>query len=84
MFSNFVIGSTKSPPPKPSYLADRTAYLFTINLPPDLVAPYNEKVDTGFLFDQDTVIFNLQNMYRLVSFRHSESIAEATYCSSGP
>lgn len=83
MFSNFVIGSTEKPP-KPPHLQDKITVLFIINLPPGLVAPYDEKVDTGFLFDQDTAIFNLQNMYRLVSFNPKDSNAEVTYCSSGP
>jgi hypothetical protein len=38
----------------------------------------------GLLFDQDTVIFNIQNMYRLVSFNHTDKVADVTYCSVGP
>lgn len=84
MFPTFVVGTTNLEPPKPSHLADKIAYKFTINLPSDLIEPYSKAVDMGLLFDNDTVIINIQNMHRLVSFNHSSKEVDVTYCSAGP
>jgi hypothetical protein len=83
MFSTFVIGSTNLDLAQPASRPGITYYKFHFNLENDL-GQHDSLVDLGLFSDQDRVIFNIQNMHRLVSLNHTDKVAEVTYCSVGP